>query len=399
MDHHAPASLKTRTRREDFIVFGAPLIGEEEIDEVVDTIRSGWLSTGPKTKLFEMNFCEYIGTPYALATNSCTAAMHLSLLASGVGPGDEVIVPSMTFAATANVVEHTGAKVIFADVGENSFSIDPEEVERRISPRTKAILPVHFAGIPCRLDMLQEIAGYHRLALIEDAAHAVGSEYRGKKIGSIGDFTCFSFYVTKNLATAEGGMITSRDEEAIDRMRVMSLHGMDLGAWQRYSKHGNKHYQIVYPGFKYNMTDISASLGIHQLRKLESFIESRRRLAEIYNDAFRDLDSLILPPEDSGNRNAWHLYPLMVRPEMLTAGRDDIIEAIVEANIGVGVHFRALHLMDYYRCEYGYRKGDFPRTEFISDRVFSLPLSAKLNDEEAYYIIEVVRDVLARFRR
>jgi dTDP-4-amino-4,6-dideoxygalactose transaminase len=393
------ARLELRTRREDFIVFGAPLIEEEEIAEVVDTLRSGWLSTGPKTKRFERDLCEYVGAPHALGTNSCTAAMHLALVAAGIGPGDEVIVPAMTFAATANVVEHTGARPVFADVGRRSFHLDPEAVERRITPRTKALIPVHFAGLPAPMDAIMDLARRHGLVVIEDAAHAIGSEYRGRRIGSIGDFTCFSFYVTKNLATAEGGMVTSRDGEAIDRMRVMSLHGMDLGAWQRYSKRGNRHYQVVCPGFKYNMTDLAASLGIHQLRKLDGFIEVRRRYAERYGEAFADIDALIRPPDDPVHRNAWHLYPLMVRPEMLTGDRDDVVEAITEENIGVGIHFRALHLMEYYRRTYGYSEGDCPRAEFISDRVFSLPLSPRLTEEEVDYIIETVRDVMRRFRR
>jgi dTDP-4-amino-4,6-dideoxygalactose transaminase len=261
------------------------------------------------------------------------------------------------------------------------------------------MIPVHFAGLPAPLDELIDIARRRRLAVIEDAAHAIGSEYRGKRIGNIGDFTCFSFYVTKNLVTAEGGMITGRDEEAFERMRVMSLHGMDLGAWQRYSRDGNRHYQVVLPGYKYNMTDVAASLGIHQLRKLDGFIEIRKRYAEMYSDAFSDVEPLILPPDDGVHRNAWHLYPLMIRTEMLTVGRDEVVEAITRANIGIGIHFRALPRMEFYRKKYGYVEGDFPRAEFISDRVFSLPLSPRLTDEEVHYIIDVVREIMERYRR
>jgi dTDP-4-amino-4,6-dideoxygalactose transaminase len=391
--------IKTVKRREDFIVFGAPQIDEEEIQEVVDTLRSGWLSTGPKTRLFEKNFCGYVGSPFALATSSCTAAMHLSLLASGIGPGDEVIVPAMTFAATANVVEHTGARPVFADVGRRSFNIDPVSVERQITGKTKALIPVHFAGLPAPLDELQDIARRRNLIVIEDAAHAVGSEYRGRKIGSIGDYTCFSFYVTKNLATAEGGMVTSSDGEAMDRMRVMSLHGMDLGAWQRYTKQGSKHYQVVYPGFKYNMTDIAAALGLHQLRKLDEFILVRKHYADRYSEAFSDLDELILPPDHTGDRHAWHLYPVLIRPEMLTIDRDDFIEVLNRYNIGIGVHFRVLPLMEFYRKKYGYEPGDFPRAEFISERVFSLPLSPRISEEEIDYIVDVVREVISTFRK
>jgi dTDP-4-amino-4,6-dideoxygalactose transaminase len=393
------AQLKLSTGREDFIVFGAPLIGEEEIEEVVDTLRSGWLSTGPKTKRFEEEFADYVGASHALATNSCTAAMHLSLVAAGIGPGDEVIVPAMTFAATANVVEHTGARPVFVDVGRRSFNIDPEDVERKVNEQTRAIIPVHFAGLPCDLEDLIEISRRHQLVMIEDAAHAVGSEYRGRKIGSISDYTCFSFYVTKNLATAEGGMITSENSEVIDRMRAMSLHGMDLGAWQRYSKEGKRHYQVVFPGFKYNMTDIAASLGLHQLRKLDAFIEIRKTYADIYTEAFSNTDTLILPPDNEADQNSWHLYPLMIRPEMLTVGRDEIIEELNRANVGVGIHFRALHLMEYYRHKYDYQLGDCPRAEFISERVFSLPLSPRLREGEICYIIDVVREALDKYRR
>jgi len=237
------------------------------------------------------------------------------------------------------------------------------------------------------------------LLLIEDAAHAAGSEYRGRMIGTIGDYTCFSFYVTKNIATAEGGMVTSSDEQAVDRMRVMSLHGMDLGAWQRYSRQGKRHYDVVFPGYKYNMTDVAASLGIHQLQKLDEFIETRRRLAEIYNDSFSDLEALSLPPDDSRDRNSWHLYPLMIKPSMLTVGRDEFIEVLNRANIGVGVHFNALHLMEFYRKKYGYAKGDCPEAEFISERVFSLPLSPRLSAEEIYYIIDVIREAVSAFKR
>ncbi len=381
--------------REDFLILGSPLLGEEEILEVVDTLKSGWISTGPKTRAFEEVFKNYVGASYAVALNSCTAGLHLSLLVNSIGPGDEVIVSPMTFAATVNVIEHVGARPVFVDIGPEDFNIDPQKIEPAITKKTRAILPVHFAGLPCRMDEIRAIARKHGLLVIEDAAHATGSEYRGKKIGADSEFASFSFYANKNLTTAEGGMVTTSNQELADKIRVMSLHGMDLGAWQRYEKRGKRHYDIQMPGYKYNMTDIAASIGIHQLKKLEEFIRVRQEYAAFYQEHLAGVEELILPPEGSGEvRHSWHLYPLRLRLDRLKADRDRILLAIQEENIGTGIHYRAVHLHSYYRNKYGYREGDFPHAEVVSESVFSVPLQPKMTAQDLEDVVSSLKRVL-----
>jgi len=385
--------------RDTFLIFGAPLVEDDEIQEVVATLKSGWLSTGPRVKQFERDFKEYVGAEYAVATSSCTAALHLALIAHGVGPGDEVIVPAMTFAATANVVEHVGATPIFVDSEPEGFNLDCDQLEGCISPKTKAIMPVHFAGLPCDMTRIDEIAADRGFVVIEDAAHAAGARYRGARIGGPGNTTAFSFYVTKNLSTGEGGMLTTSDPAIADRVQVLGLHGMDLGAWQRYQKPGVRHYDVVYPGFKYNLTDIAAAMGLHQLRKLDRFIQTRQAYAAFYNEAFKDLPELILPPDDPQHENAWHLYPVMVRPELLTTDRDGIREALAAENIGAAVHFMPVHTHAFYREKYEIPYGSLPRAEFIGDRVFSLPLSPALAQADVESVVAAVRKVITHFRR
>lgn len=385
--------------RDKYLVFGQPLIGEEEIEEVVAALRSGWISTGPRSIQFAKEFREYVGSKHSIATNSCTASLHLCLKACDIGPGDEVITTPMTFAATVNTIVHTGAKPVFADIQNKWFNIDPKEIEKKITPRTKAIIPVHFAGLTCDLDPIHEIAAKHGIPVIQDAAHAVGSEYKGRKIGSIGNFTCFSFYVTKNMTTAEGGMVTTDDPDKAKKIEVMSLHGLDQDAWQRYSSKGFKHYEIIYPGFKYNMTDIAAALGLVQLRKLDSFIETRGRYAARFKEALSHLDSLIIPDFHDLGKHAWHLYPILINPDALRITRDQFIEAMHREAIGVGVHYRAIHFQKYYRETFGYKRGDFPSAEFVSDRVVSLPLSAKMTPQDVEDAIEAVVKVLEYYKR
>ena len=395
-----PAIEGGKPVRDEFLILGSPLIGEEEIREVVDTMKSGWLSTGPKTRQFEEAFKNYVGSPYAVALNSCTAGLHLCLLANGIGPGDEVIVSPMTFAATVNVIEHVGAKPVFVDIGDEDFNIDPQKIEPAITGKTQAIIPVHFAGLPCRMNDILQIAKKHRLIVIEDAAHAVGSEYGGRKIGSVSDFTCFSFYATKNLTTAEGGMVTTSNWEAAEKMRVMSLHGMDLGAWQRYEKRGKRHYEIRMPGYKYNMTDLVASIGIHQLKKLEEFIRIRQEYAAFYQDHLGEIEELILPPDGTeAVRHSWHLYPLRLRLERLKTDRDDIVLAIQEENIGTGIHYRAVHLHPYYRNKYGWREGDFPNAETASNSVFSVPLQPKMTTQDLEDVVRALKRVIRWYRK
>ena len=384
--------------RNDFLVFGSPKIEQEEIDEVVECLKSGWIGTGPRVNEFENAFRDYIGSKYAMALNSCTAALHLSMLVSGVSTGDEVITTPMTFAATANAILHTGAKPIFVDVEKDSMNIDPTLIEKVISPKTKAILPVHFAGRPCNMDHIMEIAQKNNLLVIEDAAHAVEAKYKGKKIGNIGDMTCFSFYVTKNLVTGEGGMITTTNEEWAKKIKIHSLHGMTSDAQMRYANKSYKHYQVIAPGFKYNMMDIQASLGIHQLKRLDKNFDRRKEIWNIYNKAFENLP-VTTPSEEKDTVHGRHLYTLLLDLDNLKISRDEFLGEIVRENIGVGVHFISLHLQPYFKETFGLKKDDFPNSAFISERTVSIPFSAKLTEKDVQDVINAITKVLNRNMR
>lgn len=381
-----------------FLPFSSPTIGQEEIDEVVDTLRSNWLTTGPKTKQFEADFAEYMRAPSALALSSCTAGLHLALICLDVKPGDEVITSPLTFAATANVIEHVGATPILADVDPTTLNIDPTQVERAVTSRTKVILPVHYAGHPADLDALNEIAAKHGLTVLEDAAHAVGAAYKGRPIGSGDNPTSFSFYATKNLTTGEGGMLTG-GAEILDRARVLGLHGMSRDGWQRYSQAGSWHYEVCEPGFKYNMTDIQASLGIWQLRKLASFQQRRREVVTAYSNAFQSLECFDLPAERTDVDHAWHLYVLRLRPGELTISRDQFIEQLKELGIGTSVHFIPVHLHAFYRNKYKFRPADFPTAFDAYERMLSLPLYPGISDDEVARVIECVTAVAASHRK
>ena len=385
-----------RPRRKDFLVFGSPDIKEAEIDEVVDTLRSGWLGTGPKVARFESMFCEYTGAQYVRALSSCTAGLELALRVAGVGPGDEVITTPMTFCATANVIIHVGARPIFVDIERESMNIDPSLAERAITPKTKAIIPVHFAGRPCNMEAIMELGRKYDLVVIEDGAHAVSAEYHGWKIGNIGDLTCFSFYVTKNVVTGEGGMITTNNREWADKIEILALHGLSAGAWERYSEAGFKHYQVVYAGYKYNMTDIQASLGIHQLARIEKNLQRREEIWQRYDEAFRDLPVTIPAPMEANTRHARHLYILILDIDQLKTSRDAILNALHREDIGTGVHYISLHLHEYYRKRYSFGENDFPNAKYVSDRTISLPLSSKLSDEDVEDVIAAVKRVLGR---
>lgn len=385
--------------RKNFLIFGSPLIGERDIEEVVATLRSGWLGTGPKTHEFERRFGKYVGSKYALALNSCTAGLHLALDVLGVDRGDEVITSPMTFPATANVVVHCKAKPVFVDVERETMNIDPENIESKITSKTKVIIPVHFTGRPCKMDQIMMIAKKYNLYVVEDAAHAIESKYRDKKVGSIGDITIFSFYVTKNLVTGEGGMATTDNLDWHQEMTVKSLHGIDADAWRRYSSEGFRLYDTVYPGYKYNMTDIQASLGLHQLEKLEENLKVRLSYWKRYNEAFSGLPEITLPLEEKNIRHARHLYTILLNLERLKISRDQFVLALKAENIGSGVHYRALHLHSYYRNSFGYRYGDFPNAEYISERTVSLPLSAKTTEVDVEDVIKAVRKVINRFRK
>ncbi|PIZ16006.1 UDP-4-amino-4,6-dideoxy-N-acetyl-beta-L-altrosamine transaminase [Candidatus Desantisbacteria bacterium CG_4_10_14_0_8_um_filter_48_22] len=377
--------------RKDFLVFGSPLIEQPEIDEVTASMKSGWLGTGPKVHKFEEMFKEYKGSKHAMALNSCTAALHLSMLAIGIKPGDEVIVPSMTFAATANSVIHAGGIPVFADCEKDTMNIDPADIKRKITSKTKAIIPVHFAGRACKMDEIMSIARKHNIRVVEDCAHAIEAEYRGKKTGTFGELGCFSFYVTKNIVTGEGGMVITDKEEYADKIKVLGLHGMSKDAWKRFSDEGYKNYQVIYAGFKYNMMDLQAAIGIHQLPRVDKYWKRRQEIWNRYNEAFRDLPVFIPAPIEADTRHSYHLYTLLLDIDNLKITRDGFLDGMTKQNIGVGVHYIALHLHPYYQKSFGYKKGDFPNAEWISERTVSLPLSSKLTDEDVEDVIEAVK--------
>lgn len=387
--------------RKDFLVFGSPDIKEEEIQEVVDTLRSGWLGTGPKVRRFEEDFRRYVGCRHAIALSSCTAGLHLALDVLDIGQGDEVITTPITFAATANVIVHRGARPVFVDVERDTMNIDPAKIEEAITPRTKAVMPVHLASRPCKMDEIMNIAQRHNLVVIEDAAHAVEAWHGDRKVGDIGHITAFSFYVTKNVCTGEGGMVTTNDHEWAEEMRVKSLHGITKDAWKRYSAKGFQSYEAIYPGYKYNMMDIQAALGIHQLARVEENLKIRERYWQMYDEAFADTPEITTPSRDlsQGSRHARHLYTILLDVDRLRITRNEFIEALKAENIGTGIHFTALHLHRYYRETYGHRRGDFRNAEWISDRTISLPLSTKLMQLDAEHVVEAVTSVVGSYRR
>jgi len=385
-------------RRNAYLPFAAPLIGEEEIAEVVETLRSDWITTGPKVASFEAEFAAAVSAPAALALNSCTAGMHTALAVRGIGPGDEVITTPLTFAATVNVVEHVGARPVLVDVEPDTLTIDATQIAAAITSRTRAIIPVHYAGHPADLDPIDVLAGAHRLLVLEDAAHALPATYRGRQIGSGSNPAAFSFYATKNLTTAEGGMLTG-DADFVARARILSLHGMSRNAATRYQAGGHWAYDILAPGFKYNMTDIQGALGLWQLRKLERFQRRRREVVAAYQAAFAGEEALELPVERPWVEHAWHLYVLRLRPAALRIGRDRFIEEMAARNIGTSVHFIPIHLHPYYRDKYHYRAEDFPVAYESFQRMLSLPLSPRLNDQDVGDVIEAVRDVVRQYRR
>jgi len=385
--------------KENFLIFGSPLIEEEEIREVVSSMRSGWIGTGPKVALFEDLFRQYKGAHHAIAVNSGTAAIHLSCLAAGIGPGDEVITTSMTFCATVNAIIHTGATPVLVDCDRKTANIDPYSVEKKINPRTKALLPVHFAGRPCEMDILMDIATRHHLMVIEDCAHAIETEYHGRKVGVFGHLGCFSFYVTKNMMTGEGGMVTTDIEEYANRIKVLALHGMSKDAWRRFKDEGYKHYQVVESGFKYNMMDLQAAIGIHQLKRIEKNWKRRQEVWKRYSEAFIDLPiSLPVDPEP-GTRHAYHLYTILIDEGKTGISRDSFLNAMTAENIGVGVHYLSIPEHPYYQKTYGWKPEDYPNAMRIGRHTASLPLSAKLNNEDVKDVIVAVRKIIFKNKR
>lgn len=380
--------------RKDYLIFGSPRIEEDEINEVLDTLKSGWIGTGPKVAKFEEEFRNYIGVKYSIAVSSCTAGLHLAIIALDLKPDDEVIVPTMTFVASPNAVIHSSAKPVLVDVDRFKMTIDLDDVKRKITDRTKAIMPVHFAGRCCDIDGLQKIADEHNLKIIHDTAHAIETEYKGKKVGSYYDISSYSFYVTKNVVTAEGGIVTTNDEEIATKIKIFALHGMSKDAWKRFSDDGYKHYEVIFPGFKYNMTDIQASLGIHQLAKVEKFYKRRLEIWNRYKEELKDLP-LILPPEaEPDTRHGLHLFIILLDTDKVKITRDELLNKLHHLNIGTGVHYRAVHLHPYYQKTFGYKIGDFPNAEFISERTLSIPFSAKLTDEDVDDVIQALKSIL-----
>jgi len=390
------------TESNRYIPYALPLIGDEEIQAVTEVLRSDWITTGPKTKLFEAVFSRFVDAPHGVALNSCTAALHLALLAAGVGPGDEVITTPLTFCATVNTILHVGATPVLADVDPVTLCLSPEAAEAKITPRTKAIIPVHYAGHPAEMDAFLALAETHGLALIEDAAHAVGTSYRGRKVGSIGDYTAFSFYATKNLTTAEGGMLTTPHEEAADRIRVLGLHGISRDAWKRYTAAGSWYYEVQEAGFKYNMTDMAAALGLAQLARFEAMQEVRKDYAARYNEAFGTLDALDLPPkadEANGDVHAWHLYVIRLNAEALTIDRDAFLDALKEEGIGTSVHFIPITHHPFYQRTLGVTPADTPVASAAYSRMLSLPLYPKMTPEDVSEVIRRTTGILERHRR
>ncbi len=389
------ADIPVRSR-DRFLVFGSPAIEESEIEEVVATMRSGWLGTGPKVAKFEREFAAYKGTDKAAAVNSCTAALHLSLLASGIKAGDEVITSALTFCATVNTIIHAGATPVLADVDPSTMNLDPEDVRRKITPRTRALLPVHFAGRPCNMEALCAIADEHGLKVIEDCAHAIETEFRGRKAGTFGDFGCFSFYVTKNIVTGEGGMVLARSEDDLARVKILGLHGMSKDAWKRFGDEGYKHYQVVEAGFKYNMMDIQAAIGIHQLQRIEPYWRRRYEIWNRYNAAFADLPVMLPAAPEPDTRHAYHLYTLLIDERRAGISRDRFLDAVTAHNIGVGVHYLSIPEHPYYQKTFGWRPDEFPNATQIGRQTVSIPLSAKLTDEDVEDVIKAVRMTMRR---
>lgn len=388
---------QTPVRPKDrFLTFGAPDIHQEEIDEVVASIKSGWIGTGPKVARFEEAFRDYKGAPNAAALHSCTAGLHLAMVASGVGEGDEVITTPLTFCASVNSIIHTGATPVLADVDPHTMNIDPARVAEKITPRTRAIMPVHFAGRACDMDALSALAKKHNLMIIEDCAHAIETEYHGRKAGLFGDFGCFSFYVTKNVITGEGGIVVAKDDELAARIKVLALHGMSKDAWKRFSDSGWVHYQVIEAGFKYNMMDIQAALGIHQLKRVEKNWKRREEIWKRYNDAFRDLPIGIPAGPEPDTRHAYHLYTIMVDEARCGIKRDDFLSAIQRHNIGVGVHYLSIPEHPFYQQNYAWKLDEYPHAVRVGRQTVSLPIGPKLSDDDVADVIEAVRRVIGR---
>lgn len=386
-------------KRSTHLSFNLPWIGSEEIRAVADVLRSGWLTFGPKTLEFERIIKSYTGAKCAVAVNSCTAGLHLSLVALGIGEGDEVLTTPFTFISVANVIVHQKAKPIFVDIEKDTYNIDPQKIEGKITPKTKAIILTHYGGNSCEMDRIMAIARKNKLAVIEDCAHAIGSFYKGKHVGTFGDTGNFSFYATKNITTGEGGMVISNRKKVAERIAMLRLHGMDKDAWKRYSKGGNWYYCVKELGYKYNFTDLQAAIGLEQFKKLNKFNNLRRRYAYYLIRGLRELKEITLPQEKPYAKNSWHLFPVLINKEYSRINRNRFIEELAKWNIGTSVHFIPIHLQPFYQKRFGYKKGDFPIAEYIYDRIVSLPLYPKMKKEDLDYLIYVVKEICKKYRK
>jgi len=384
--------------RKSFLIFGSPSIGQEEIAEVVDTLESGWLGTGPKVAQFEKAFANYKGLAptHAAAVNSCTAALHVSMIAANLKPGDEVITTPLTFCATINAIIHTGATPVLADINPNTFNLDPATIKAAITPRTKAILLVHFAGRSCEMDIIMALAKHHHLTVIEDCAHAIETEYKGRKVGTFGDFGCFSFYVTKNVVTGEGGMVLAKQEEDISRVKMLALHGMTKDAWHRFGDAGFKHYQVVECGFKYNMMDLQAAIGIHQLARVETNWQRRQTIWNRYQQTFANLPVIRPVDPEPDTRHGYHLYTLLIDKEKTGIERDIFLDQMTALNIGVGVHYLSIPEHPFYQKQFGWKPEDYPHAMKVGRQTVSLPLSAKLTTQDITHVINAVIETIKK---
>lgn len=379
------------------IPFYIPSIGEEEISAVVNTLRSGWLTTGPQVKQFEQAFATSVAADHAIAVNSCTSALHLALEAIGVGPGDEVLIPSLTFASTGEVVMHLGATPVLVDCG-NEFLIDVEDMESKITPKTRAVIPVHYGGHPCDMDRILSVARRHGLRVIEDAAHALPARYGDRPVGSLGDVTCFSFYANKTITTGEGGMVTTNDDMIAERVRLMSLHGISKDAWKRFSAEGSWYYEITAPGYKFNMTDLAAAIGICQLEKCHDFWERRQWVAAQYDAGFSETPEIGTPTTELNVQNAWHLYVIRLEIEALNISRDQFIVELNQAGIGTSVHYLPLHMHPLYRERFNYQVEDLPQAARLFERMISIPIHPNLTDEDVDQVIRTVNQLVEEHR-
>lgn len=385
--------------RDDFLFFHRSSVGKEEVDEIADSFRSGWLTTGPKTALFEKRFGRYLGAPHVAGLNSCTAGLHLGLVTLGVDEGDEVITTPITFPSTANVIEHQRAKTVFVDVDPDTLLMDSTLLESAITPRTKVVIPVHYAGHPCDMPAIMAVAEKHKVRVVEDCAHAIEAKIDGQHCGTFGDVGAFSFYATKNITSGEGGAACVQTPELRAEFVALRLHGLTKDAWKRYDKGGFAHYECVTPGFKYNMMDVQAAMLLHQLDRLDGFARRRREIVSIYDAELSHMPELKPLARKDNVEHAHHLYPITLKLERLSCDRDRFLNAMQAENIGMAVHFRALHLHPYYRNKYGFKEGDFPNAERASDRLVSLPLYPSLTDQDVRSVIAAVDKIITNYRQ